>query len=91
MPCGECTWVTAVDGDNNFRRHTPSIRNGATECKGGGKNVRGNLLVRTVERALFHKMKKTLASMRLWNDDVKKLYDDAAKTVKYREPYRYSA
>jgi hypothetical protein len=92
MPCGCCTWVTGVDMDSGkFKRHVPSVKNGASECKGSGKSVRWNLLERTVERALFHKLKGTLASMRLWNDSVKKLYEDEAKTVKYREPYRYSA
>jgi hypothetical protein len=91
MPCGVCTWVTYVKG-NTFSTHTVHPLRGGP-CKGSEKSVRDNLMVKTVERALFHKLKRMLASMRLWSEDVKKLYDEASAPVmsKQEKPQRYSA
>jgi len=89
MPCGFCTNVVQVNGKVFAKHTTHPLRGGV--CEGTGKSVYNNLLIRTVERALFHRVKHVLAGMHLWNDAVKKLYENASKKLTYREPYRYSA
>jgi hypothetical protein len=87
MRCPACLWGAPVDVEKGtYGKHSDLTGHvGKGDCPLSGKRVGENLTGSAVVRALYHKTKRTLSSMHLWNDGMKKAFDEQATPISEKE------